>query len=238
MKKIIGFTIITILSLGFNGCATGTKSLNIYHDKNELSGSTIVHHPDINKISTVDIGENMYEKVKLYSHDTYNVKINQKIDVYTMASGKFTTSRRDLGILKIDKKTGWKSACIVGDSHPYTVCLFDSNNDSKFDKIGSKINGLYGNLNSPIAYSLSKTPPNFGEDSFKYIVLYQGKKGNVIKISFREFINNLARPAFTQDIEYELNSNGSTIIGFKGLRIEVLKATNLDITYKVLKDYD
>jgi hypothetical protein len=35
-----------------------------------------------------------------------------------------------------------------------------------------------------------------------------------------------------------LNNDGSTVIGFKGLRIEVLKATNMDITYKVIKDYN
>jgi hypothetical protein len=48
----------------------------------------------------------------------------------------------------------------------------------------------------------------------------------------------MARPSFTQDIDYELNKDGSTIIGFKGLRIEVIKATNIDITYKVVKDYN
>jgi hypothetical protein len=48
----------------------------------------------------------------------------------------------------------------------------------------------------------------------------------------------MARPAFNQDIDYELNNDANTIIGFKGLRIEVLKATNMDITYKVIKDYN
>ena len=48
----------------------------------------------------------------------------------------------------------------------------------------------------------------------------------------------MARPAFTQDIEYELDKDGKTLIGFKGLRIEVEKATNLDITYKIIKDYN
>jgi len=47
----------------------------------------------------------------------------------------------------------------------------------------------------------------------------------------------MSRPSFTQDIDYELNKNGNTIIGFKGLRIEILKATNIDITYRVIQDY-
>jgi len=48
----------------------------------------------------------------------------------------------------------------------------------------------------------------------------------------------IIRDAFTQNIEYELDENGKAMIGFKGLRIEVLKATNMDITYKVVKDYN
>lgn len=74
--------------------------------------------------------------------------------------------------------------------------------------------------------------------TFKYQALYQGKVENKIKISFREFKDDMARPAFTQDIEYELEGNKPTIIGFKGLRIEVKKLTNLNITYSVIKDYN
>ena len=78
----------------------------------------------------------------------------------------------------------------------------------------------------------------YDRDSFKYEALYQGKIGNKIKISFREFIDDMVRPSFTQDIDYELEKDGTAIIGFKGLRIQVLQATNLNITYKVIKDYN
>jgi len=30
----------------------------------------------------------------------------------------------------------------------------------------------------------------------------------------------------------------SSIVGFKGLRIKILKATNMDITYSVIQDYN
>jgi hypothetical protein len=40
-----------------------------------------------------------------------------------------------------------------------------------------------------------------------------------------------------KNIQYELDENGQAEIGFRGLRIKVLKATNFDITYKVLKDF-
>lgn len=77
----------------------------------------------------------------------------------------------------------------------------------------------------------------FTAKSFKYDSLYQGKIGNKIKISFREFKDNRARPAFTQNVDYELNKSEPTIIGFKGLRIEVVEATNMSIKYNVIHDY-
>ena len=73
------------------------------------------------------------------------------------------------------------------------------------------------------------------EAGFKQQYIYNGKSGNTIKFTYREFNGDMARPAFTQDLQYDLSE--SNIIGFKELRIEVLKATNIDIEYKVLKSF-
>ena len=47
------------------------------------------------------------------------------------------------------------------------------------------------------------------------------------------FSDDMARPAFTQDLTYDLADGDE--IGFRGARIKVLKATNTAITYVVLK---
>ncbi|MCP9765762.1 hypothetical protein [Lacihabitans soyangensis] len=73
------------------------------------------------------------------------------------------------------------------------------------------------------------------ELSFKQEFIYNGKVGNSIKFIYREFSNDLARPSFTQDIQYDLNE--STLVGFKGLKIEILSATNTLIKYKVLSHF-
>ncbi|MFA5233872.1 MAG: hypothetical protein WC390_05660 [Sulfurimonas sp.] len=105
----------------------------------------------------------------------------------------------------------------------------------QFDMFRACHHPEYVKLDKPIKYHIKRTPEVITQDSFKYQVLYQGKVENKIKISFREFKNDFIRPAFTQDIEYALESDGTTIIGFKNLRIKVLKATNFDITYKVVQ---
>lgn len=70
-------------------------------------------------------------------------------------------------------------------------------------------------------------------DDFYVDVLYQGTSKGEAKISYREFSAGIARPAFTQDVAYELAPDGSTMIAFKGMRIKVLKATGQNIRYIV-----
>ncbi len=67
-------------------------------------------------------------------------------------------------------------------------------------------------------------------------LIYSGKVGNKIKLGYREFSNNLARPAFSNDVEYDLTE--STIVGYKGARIEVIEATNQYIKYQVLQSFN
>lgn len=74
------------------------------------------------------------------------------------------------------------------------------------------------------------------EDCLKKELIYNGKEGDNLKFTYREFINNMIRPAFNQDLSYDLNEG--KIIGFKGLRIEILKTSNIGIEYIVQKYFD
>jgi hypothetical protein len=51
-------------------------------------------------------------------------------------------------------------------------------------------------------------------------------------VVYREFKNSFARPAFTQELKYDLSQD--RVIGYQGARFEVLNAGNTEITYKVL----
>lgn len=73
-------------------------------------------------------------------------------------------------------------------------------------------------------------------DNQKKELIYTGVSKNIISILYREYQNDMARPAFSQELKYDLGEG--RVIGFKGARFEVLKATNLGITYRVLKHLD
>jgi hypothetical protein len=67
-------------------------------------------------------------------------------------------------------------------------------------------------------------------------LIYNGRVGNYVKFTYREFsASGMARMPFTQDVQYDLDKGA--VIGFKGVRIEILDATNRKIQYRVLRHF-
>ncbi len=50
---------------------------------------------------------------------------------------------------------------------------------------------------------------------------------------YREYSGDFARPAFYQDLVFDLSD--SKIVGFRSARIEIIEATNTEVTYRVLE---
>lgn len=73
-------------------------------------------------------------------------------------------------------------------------------------------------------------------NSFQQTLIYNGKIGNKINIAYREFSSDLARPAFNNEVEYDLSESNQ--IGYKGALLEVIEANNLMIKYKVIKNFN
>ena len=74
------------------------------------------------------------------------------------------------------------------------------------------------------------------ENSVQQTLIYSGRIGNRIRFGYREFSNNLARPAFSNDVEYDLLE--SKTIAYKGAMIEVIEATNQHIKYIVKRNFN
>lgn len=72
-------------------------------------------------------------------------------------------------------------------------------------------------------------------NSFQQTLIYSGRVGNKINVGYREYSNNTARPAFNNNVEYDLTS--SNTIGYKGALIEVIEADNSKITYRLIRNF-
>ena len=66
-------------------------------------------------------------------------------------------------------------------------------------------------------------------------LVYNGRSGSTIRVLYREFSNDMARPAYTQELQYDLGE--SRTVGFRALRLEVVDATNTAITYKLVSTF-
>ncbi|CAN7262316.1 hypothetical protein LJR164_001181 [Phenylobacterium sp. LjRoot164] len=75
-----------------------------------------------------------------------------------------------------------------------------------------------------------------GKVSFRVEFIYTGVANNILSATYREFRDDMARPAFSQDLKYDISQD--KVIGFKGARIEVLSAGNVGIKYVVQKGFD
>lgn len=73
------------------------------------------------------------------------------------------------------------------------------------------------------------------DNCYRQEFIYNGKKGNVVSFIYREFMGDIARPSFFQNLEYDISE--SDIIGFKGLRLKVLKTSNTSINFEILEAF-
>lgn len=74
------------------------------------------------------------------------------------------------------------------------------------------------------------------QKNFIQELIYNGRVDDHLKFIYREFTDNVARPAFTQEVQYDLSD--SSVIGFKRLRIKVIEASNTEITYQLIRNFD
>ena len=80
---------------------------------------------------------------------------------------------------------------------------------------------------------ISSRCKTFGADSYRRELIYSGISQGTVTLSYREFLHDMARPAFTQELRYDLKEGNE--IGFKGSRFKVLNANNLGIRFAVIK---
>ncbi len=67
-------------------------------------------------------------------------------------------------------------------------------------------------------------------------LVYTGQAQGFATVIYREYSNDIARPAFTQELRYDLSAGGE--VGFRGARFIIERATNTEITFKVVRPLD
>lgn len=222
MKKIV----LMLLVMALGGCATA--------DFNYKPQTMNVSEPPLGAINIAYVGDTMLRQGKYSENDAIylptTVSVGWAYDLlpgYYLKKGEDSNSETYMPSLEndggsVDKAAladPWQAVMAYKDKPKLCVISVFSamvcENDANFKRMKKAV---------------------LTTDSFQQTLIYSGKVGDKINIGYREFSANLARPAFNNDVEYDLSA--SNIIGYKGAKIEIIEATNEQIKYRVIKNFN
>lgn len=182
--------------------------------------------PDLNTNVTVNVGQVMMSE--------YDYLSQARATAVEEISGSWWTGRQGIQVgdtLILAISNGEEIYC---KSLVYGApCVKDTDGDGRFDRaytvntVGMIVSG--DNI-EPAAYREGNQ--NI-QDGFKYELLYQGVQDNTVRIAYREYTENLARPAFSQDLVYTLEQDSPTQIRFRDVSMTIYEANNNAIIYSV-----
>ena len=247
-KLVIFFMMLPMIILA--GCAVNDYGHT--HTDYNIKGLSI---PEIGEISTAEIGDNLYQEFIGSFSATYYVSLDTstlinvgkaQLNIGSEMRAKRISGKKESTVSKAcfsDLKDAPPEEVKIGNTlmwkHHSMLCLSDLDHDGKFEFAeinGEGVKQTY--LVEPVSYSIKReVQKQYTRNSFEQIILYQGVVHGVINISYRELKDNMARPAFTQNVQYKLGKEGPTLIAFKGVRIKVLSANNTSIQYRVLEPF-
>lgn len=221
--KIKGLLAIA-LSLTVSGCA-------LKYDPTTSSKTTLVDFPHIGEVNTAYVGDSMMSKGVQVESEAVVLKTPVDGVLYDIPNGTYDllgTSKdgrifkpisKDLKSVVKNPMADPVQAMGVKNSVPKELCVITTFGVYECYKANFEI----------------KKVSSTSEAAFQQTLIYSGKVGNKINIGYRESSNDIARPAFNNDVEYDLND--SKEIGYKGAVVEILSADNQKITYRVIKSF-
>jgi hypothetical protein len=69
--------------------------------------------------------------------------------------------------------------------------------------------------------------------TFRQALIFAGLDGKTLRLSYREFTDDMARPAFTQDLTFTMSGKYPETISFRDSAITVLGIDNSGMRYRI-----
>lgn len=211
MKKIL--LVASVLFLA--GCKTPVPA-----------SYTFKTFPDIGELSTAGVGDRLLQQGLGVSVSKITLSGEQVIGDFTVLPGAYIQTARNTEYTTFANVLMKKG--VEGRIQDEELFMFEK------DK-GTDVLCVSRRSCAPVTFKLEQHTI-YSPTSMQQTLLYNGRIGERITLSYREFSNDIARSAFTNEVIYDLSE--SAIVGYKGARLEVIKATNTEIKYKVLSGFD
>lgn len=225
------------------GCATVSENMKRSFSPSRFTPS-VVDYPAIGETRTAEVGESLIWKgkqttipaVDVKETVTYQASNMGKSFVITVLPGRYVEQGKDASGTYYKGEPGTLLADGAPVNTPDTGIYISDADPSK-----TEVYVLPANWR-PLSYPKDGIPfsraSHQRQDAlgFKRELVYTGVSKNVVFVLYREFSSDLARPAFSQELKYDLSEG--RVVGYRGARFEVISATNQGIKYKTLKQLD
>ena len=233
MRNTLGVCAIVLMLIG---CASAPLR------QNYSAESRVVTIPELNFEANAEVGQTIISKANVTKSPAIILsstvsEVFLLLTTVTIQAGTLPLfESNESGKIYRDSKATYTMTTLLGSTvRPAKAGIYVPNDKAKPAVIVDfATSHLYGK--TPITGIENTATIEWRADSFKRELVYSGVSQNTISILYREFSDNMARPAFSQDLKYDLSQGKE--IGFKGARFEVIKASNTGIVYKVLKALD
>lgn len=218
MKKLL---IAGVLGFGLVGC-TAPKY-------NYQAVSQNISKPPINSVNEAYVGDKMLTQGVFTEREAYFIPEAKKKFLFTMPKGFYLKTGEDGKGNYYQAVNNIPDGAIIPGGGIQSILVTPQNDLCFIDIYFNKV-CHFKDIGEKRKISVAN------DNSFQQTLIYSGKVGNKINIGYREFSSSMARPAFNNDVEYDLNE--SKTIGYKGALLEVIDANNQSIKYKVLKNFN
>lgn len=223
--------ILSTISLAFATGACTTPQYNYTPAVESFS------RPPIGEVVTVSVGEEMLSQGNIVTQDGILISGEATISGYTLHGGFYPQVGRDeistfhsfvhvgRGVSNVD---GALSANVFMDPPASVQARLDANRLCVVTVL---------NVAACRDREFQRTQRTLATDNaFQQTLIYSGRIGGEIHIGYREFSGNVARPAFSNDVRYDMDV--SMEIAYRGAIIEIIEATNTHITYRVVRNFN
>lgn len=219
---------VSVLALSIVGCVSTSA--------NYRPIAIDISEPPLGQIVTAEVGGVMLRQGKYVEHDAIYLQETVKVGVfgaYVFSRGYYLREGEDgkneFYYPENSPEGGSVDKSALADPYKTMMVVKGQNTICGVSVLNARV------CQKNVRFERVKRPA-LVSDGFQQTLLYSGRIGNKINISYREFSNNTARPAFNNDVEYDLSE--STTIGYKGAEIEIIEATNRMIKYRVIRNFN
>lgn len=227
-----GATLLLAASLIFTGCATVTV------EEQSITSAKTGQVPALNQESTVAVGGTMFSQFKYWSRTGY--RLDEAVNM-SFALGRISAPKGTF-LAKATSGGGKPAYCTENRTYidplvgPHSIACFlgDGGRLTQVSATPGMVS-LTKDLSKPITFSISELVTQ-NDNAFKYELLYQGIAKKTLRIAYREYLREMARPSFFQEATYDIDEL-PTIISFRSVSIRILSADNNSLKYEVLSGF-